>query len=183
MQFQMKICFISFLSFAANNPCTAFAPPLKIASSSFTPKLSSSSSHLKLHSNKKQRSSELGEFHPFPDQTSFSNDNHLYSIHDSSTASNPYSKFTTAGAVATIAGTAVTFNPSIALAESKISVGDFNPDNFRPVCPTSDGLYRFLQGTTEAIVGEEQFVEYGPLIAGGLLRYVILLWSFTRNFL
>ena len=51
-----------------------------------------------------------------------------------------------------------------------LNSGDFNPDNFKPVCPTSDGLYRFLQGTTQSLVGDENFVEYGPLIAGGLLR-------------
>ena len=45
-----------------------------------------------------------------------------------------------------------------------------NPQNFQPVCPASDGFYRFLQGSTEAVVGRENFVEYGPLIAGGLLR-------------
>lgn len=51
-----------------------------------------------------------------------------------------------------------------------LSSGAFNPDNFKPVCPTSDTFYRFLQGTTQTLVGEEQFYEYGPLIAGGLLR-------------
>jgi len=45
-----------------------------------------------------------------------------------------------------------------------------NPANFQPVCATSDGFYRFLQGSTEAVVGQKSFVEYGPLIAGGLLR-------------
>jgi hypothetical protein len=45
-----------------------------------------------------------------------------------------------------------------------------NPRNFNPVCPASDNFYRFLQGTTEAVVGRDSFVEYGPLIAGGLLR-------------
>ena len=53
---------------------------------------------------------------------------------------------------------------------SPLSTGDFNPDNFRPVCSSSDGFYRFLQGSTEAVVGSDNFVEYGPLIAGGLLR-------------
>lgn len=52
----------------------------------------------------------------------------------------------------------------------KYSTGDFNPNNFRPVCPTSDALYRFGQSTTQNIVGKDNFVEYGPLIAGGLLR-------------
>jgi len=51
-----------------------------------------------------------------------------------------------------------------------LNTGDFNPDNFKPVCATSDGLYRFLQGTTQSLVGTDNFVEYGPLIAGGLLR-------------
>lgn len=52
----------------------------------------------------------------------------------------------------------------------KFSTGDFNPNNFRPVCPASDGIYRFAQSTTQNIVGKDNFVEYGPLIAGGLLR-------------
>mmetsp|Transcript_24799 Transcript_24799/g.53675 ORF Transcript_24799/g.53675 Transcript_24799/m.53675 type:complete len:397 (+) Transcript_24799:110-1300(+) len=51
-----------------------------------------------------------------------------------------------------------------------ISQGMYNPDTFKPVCSASDGFYRFLQGATKAVVGDESFVEYGPLIAGGLLR-------------
>jgi hypothetical protein len=51
-----------------------------------------------------------------------------------------------------------------------ISSGTLNPENFSPVCPTSDGFYRFLQSSTVAVVGKENFVDYGPLIAGGLLR-------------
>jgi hypothetical protein len=46
----------------------------------------------------------------------------------------------------------------------------FDPSNFVPVCAASDSFYRFLQGTTQAVVGKENFVEYGPLIASGLLR-------------
>lgn len=58
-----------------------------------------------------------------------------------------------------------------ALAETPvIDMSKLTPQTFQPVCPASDGLYRFLQGTTESIVGKESFVEYGPLIAGGLLR-------------
>jgi hypothetical protein len=49
-------------------------------------------------------------------------------------------------------------------------MGDLDPQTFQPVCPASDVFYRFLQGTTEAVVGEKSFLEYGPLIAGGLLR-------------
>lgn len=52
----------------------------------------------------------------------------------------------------------------------QISTGEFNPDNFRPVCPASDSIYRLAQGTTQSLVGSDNFVEYGPLIAGGLLR-------------
>lgn len=51
-----------------------------------------------------------------------------------------------------------------------VSKGSLNPDNFNPICPASDAFYRGLQGTTQLIVGDEAFVEYGPLIAGGLLR-------------
>lgn len=53
---------------------------------------------------------------------------------------------------------------------TKLSEGDFNPDTFRPVCGTSDSFYRLLQSTTRAVVGEESMAEFGPLIAGGLLR-------------
>lgn len=51
-----------------------------------------------------------------------------------------------------------------------LSQGTLNPANFQPVCATSDGFYRLLQSSTIAIIGKESFVEYGPLIAGGLLR-------------
>jgi len=60
--------------------------------------------------------------------------------------------------------------PQTAVAISGISAGQFDPSKFQPVCPASDGFYRFLQGTTQAVVGDENFIEYGPLIAGGLLR-------------
>lgn len=57
-------------------------------------------------------------------------------------------------------------DPATALAK----MANLTPQTFVPVCPASDGFYRFLQGTTESVVGRENFVEYGPLIAGGLLR-------------
>lgn len=50
------------------------------------------------------------------------------------------------------------------------SQGQLDPSTFQPVCPASDGFYRFLQSSTAAVVGPDSFVEYGPLIAGGLLR-------------
>lgn len=67
-------------------------------------------------------------------------------------------------------------NPQGALAEEILDspvtpkVPNLDPQSFQPVCPASDGFYRFLQGTTEAVVGTENFSDYGPLIAGGLLR-------------
>lgn len=43
-------------------------------------------------------------------------------------------------------------------------------ENFQPVCATSDGFYRILQQSVAATVGPENYSEYGPLIASGLLR-------------
>ena len=40
----------------------------------------------------------------------------------------------------------------------------------RPVCPASDGFYRFGQTLITGTVGPEAYKEYAPLIAGGLLR-------------
>lgn len=59
---------------------------------------------------------------------------------------------------------------AVAASSDLVSQGTMNPANFNPICPASDGVYRGLQGTTQLIVGDEAFVEYGPLIAGGLLR-------------
>ena len=59
---------------------------------------------------------------------------------------------------------------SYAATVTKLSEGDYNPETFKPVCAASDTFYRFLQGSTRAVVGDENFSEYGPLIAGGLLR-------------
>lgn len=71
---------------------------------------------------------------------------------------------------AALMSAAIMMAPSAADAVTGINTGQYNPDNFRPVCPASDGLYRFAQTTTQTIVGPDAFVEYGPLIAGGLLR-------------
>ncbi|KAG7353601.1 hypothetical protein IV203_002956 [Nitzschia inconspicua] len=46
----------------------------------------------------------------------------------------------------------------------------FDPNTFVPVCGASDTFYRFLQSTAQTVVGRENFIEYGPLIASGLLR-------------
>jgi hypothetical protein len=82
-------------------------------------------------------------------------------------SSNPLDRAGWAAATALIP---VTVGAQSALAASDISQGYLNPANFQPVCATSDGFYRFLQTSVRTIVGPESFVEYGPLIAGGLLR-------------
>ena len=45
-----------------------------------------------------------------------------------------------------------------------------DPRTFQPVCPASDGFYRFGQTLVVGLVGQENVKEYAPLIAGGLLR-------------
>ena len=45
-----------------------------------------------------------------------------------------------------------------------------DPRTFQPVCPASDGFYRFGQNLVVTTVGKESYKEYAPLIAGGLLR-------------
>jgi len=91
-----------------------------------------------------------------------STNNHI----DCKTSSDTSSKATTP----ILALSTLVINPAKSYAVNKISEGDYNPDSFKPVCATSDGFYRFLQGSTRAVVGDENFSEYGPLIAGGLLR-------------
>jgi len=46
----------------------------------------------------------------------------------------------------------------------------FDPSNFQPVCPASDGVYNVLKAVAGTVVGSENIVEYGPLIASVLLR-------------
>ena len=46
----------------------------------------------------------------------------------------------------------------------------FNPLNFQPVCPASDNFYQLLKSIINVIIGSENIVEYGPLIASVLLR-------------
>ena len=62
--------------------------------------------------------------------------------------------------------------PSTAIAATPLplSSGAFDPNNFRPVCSASDGFYRLLQSSAQGVIGPDNYVEYGPLIAGGLLR-------------
>ena len=46
----------------------------------------------------------------------------------------------------------------------------FDPSQFQPVCPSSDTFYQVLKYVANALVGQENVVEYGPLIASVLLR-------------
>lgn len=80
------------------------------------------------------------------------------------------------GAAAAAAATAVValVATSSSPAAAEINLNSFKTgltvENFQPVCSASDGFYRVLQQTVAATVGPEKFAEYGPLIAGGLLR-------------
>ena len=67
--------------------------------------------------------------------------------------------------------------PQLASAAEKFSIAEFealntqlDPKTFQPVCPASDGFYRFGQTLVVTTVGPESYKEYAPLIAGGLLR-------------
>ena len=46
----------------------------------------------------------------------------------------------------------------------------FDPQNFQPVCPASDSIYNVMKTVASTLVGKENVVEYGPLIASVLLR-------------
>ena len=55
-------------------------------------------------------------------------------------------------------------------AASSIASSTFDPRNFQPVCGVSDAVYRTLQGTALSVVGQKNYEDYAPLIAGGILR-------------
>lgn len=86
----------------------------------------------------------------------------------SPTSTLPLSKFDTSASFLGLSSLIIA--PYESHAATPISEGDFDPNSFRPVCGASDSFYRLLQGSTRAVVGDEGFSEYGPLIAGGLLR-------------
>jgi hypothetical protein len=46
----------------------------------------------------------------------------------------------------------------------------FDPKQFNPVCPNSDGVYSLLKNSANFVVGPENVIQYGPLIASVLLR-------------
>ncbi len=76
-----------------------------------------------------------------------------------------FSRLTTAAATA---ATALTVASTDVMA--KTDLGTMTPQEFQPVCPTSDIIYRLLQSSVLSIVGKDNFIEYAPLISGGLLR-------------
>lgn len=69
------------------------------------------------------------------------------------------------------------FHPDAALAanspsalKAQTTMDLFDPSQFQPVCPGSDGVYQILKYTANSLVGADNVVEYGPLIASVLLR-------------
>jgi hypothetical protein len=60
--------------------------------------------------------------------------------------------------------------PTETLAAAPFGGTNFDPKLFNPVCSASDTFYQFLKSFTQSVVGAESFIEYGPLIASGLLR-------------
>ncbi|GAX21083.1 hypothetical protein FisN_1Lh244 [Fistulifera solaris] len=76
-----------------------------------------------------------------------------------------FSRLTTAAATT---ATALTVASTDVMA--KTDLGTMTPQEFQPVCPTSDIIYRLLQSSVLSIVGKDNFIEYAPLISGGLLR-------------
>jgi len=74
----------------------------------------------------------------------------------------------TTGTAINVASSAISDNVG-ALSAADLA-GMFDPAKFTPVCPASDGVYNVLKSGAGAIVGKNNMVEYGPLIASVLLR-------------
>jgi hypothetical protein len=60
--------------------------------------------------------------------------------------------------------------PNIALAISDSTSQLFDPTKFQPVCPASDGFYQLMKSIANTMIGQENVIEYGPLVASVLLR-------------
>ena len=103
---------------------------------------------------------ELASFDPF----------HSDEKWESTTVQHITSKTSTTPSILGLAPLSFIIPSTANAATDGISTGLYNPDSFKPVCSASDSFYRLLQGSTRAVVGDENFSEYGPLIAGGLLR-------------
>lgn len=63
---------------------------------------------------------------------------------------------------------------SSAMFSGKAAVADYlpglDPKDFQPVCSASDSFYRVSQALVVAAVGQENYKEFAPLVAQGLLR-------------
>lgn len=78
------------------------------------------------------------------------------------------SRFSRLSTAAATAATALTVASTDVMARTDL--GTMTPQEFQPVCPTSDIIYRLLQSSVLSLVGKDNFIEYAPLISGGLLR-------------
>lgn len=60
--------------------------------------------------------------------------------------------------------------PAAAESISTVTTNLFDPATFQPVCPASDSFYQVAKTLANTLVGAENVIEYGPLIASVLLR-------------
>jgi len=78
--------------------------------------------------------------------------------------------FVLPAATAAAGATIVTSSLVLPAPVTAVQIDLFDPRQFQPVCPASDGIYQLLKGTSTALVGQSNADEYGPLIASVLLR-------------
>ena len=83
---------------------------------------------------------------------------------------NVLSVLTLAATSTAVCLTVLSETANAAITMPKSLTQSFDPASFVPVCGASDSFYRVLQSSAQTIVGRENFIEYGPLIASGLLR-------------
>lgn len=114
---------------------------------------------------------------PIFDPLDLAKDRELLSIRNDESTSNHHLQSGAVPAALLASSAAVCWSAAAqqAVAEQGIDLrsfdtGNLTPETFQPVCAASDGFYRVLQTTAQGLVGPEKFVEYGPLIASGLLR-------------
>jgi hypothetical protein len=63
-----------------------------------------------------------------------------------------------------------TFAIDLGLSPAQVTANLFDPAQFQPVCPASDGVYQVMKSIAGSLIGSENAIQYGPLIAGVLLR-------------
>lgn len=117
----------------------------------------------------------LVEEHPTFDPLGFVDENNLHDVSKEKRRScHGRRDGDTFSAGGTLLASAAAWSASPDLANSidltSFKTGNLTPETFQPVCSASDGFYRILQTTAQNLVGQENFVDYGPLIASGLLR-------------